>query len=138
MRYIVAAVIAVFLTLSTASYGQGAYIHNWGTHSCGKYLAAVHGHRPGTGTRITNNRQGEQFFDDHFLYMAWLGGFLTAMNWFVMNEPNGIESDNAAVDVWIRKWCEQNPTKLLAEAAEAFVWDQRKEYLQGWFARQAR
>jgi hypothetical protein len=60
------------------------------------------------------------------------------MNWLVLDRPNGIESDNAAIDVWIRKWCEQNPTKPLIEAASEFAWDQRKDYLQSWFARQAR
>jgi hypothetical protein len=136
MRYTVAAVLAA-LILSTASYGQGIYVHSWGTHSCGKYLAAVHGHPPGAGIGF-NDRQRGQFSDDHTLYMGWLGGFLSATNWFVMDEPNGIKTDSAAIDVWIRKWCEQNPTKSLAEAASAFVVDQRKEYLQGWFARQAR
>jgi hypothetical protein len=60
------------------------------------------------------------------------------MNQFVLDEPNGIKSDGAAIDVWIRKWCEQNPTKELAEAAYRFAWDQRKEYLEAWSARQAR
>jgi hypothetical protein len=44
----------------------------------------------------------------------------------------------ATNDVWIRKWCEQNPTKALVDAASEFVWDQRKDYLEAWFARQAR
>jgi hypothetical protein len=80
--------------------------------------------------------QGRQFSDDHSLYMAWLGGFLSAMNWLVLHEPNGIKSDDAAIDVWIRKWCEQNPTKSLARAAWEFVRDQRKDYLEAWYARQ--
>jgi hypothetical protein len=54
----------------------------------------------------------------------------------VTNEPNGITLDAAAIDVWIRKWCEQNPTKPLAEAAMAFVWDQQPEAYKSWFARQ--
>ena len=70
--------------------------------------------------------------------MAWLAGFLDATNLWVTNDRNSIQSDNAAIDVWIRKWCEQNPTKTLVEAASAFVWDQRKEYLEAWSARQAR
>jgi hypothetical protein len=136
MRYFVAAVIAV-LSLSTASYGQDRkFIHSWGNHSCGKYLAAVQGHAPGTGKGFNDRWQG-QFSDDHTLYMAWLGGFFSAMN-FLISEPNQIQGDNAAIDVWIRKWCEQNPTKQLIDAAWAFAWDQRQEELQGWLARQAR
>ena len=60
------------------------------------------------------------------------------MNLLVLKHPNNIENDNAAIDVRMRKWCEQNPTKTLVEAASAFVWDQRKEYLEAWSARQAR
>ena len=70
--------------------------------------------------------------------MAWLAGFLTATNLWVTNEPNSIRSDQSAIDVWIRKWCEQNPTKTLVDAVSAFVWDQRKDYLEAWTARQAR
>jgi hypothetical protein len=70
--------------------------------------------------------------------MAWLHGFLSATNWWVTNEPNGIQSDKSAIDVWIRKWCDQNPTKNLAQAASAFAWDQRKDYLEAWSVRQAR
>jgi hypothetical protein len=83
-----------------------------------------------------NFRRG--YSDDHFRYMGWLNGFLIATNWWVTREPNGIQSDDAAIDVWIRKWCEQNPTKPLAHAASAFVRDQRKDYLEAWSARQAR
>jgi hypothetical protein len=99
MRYIVAVVIAV-LSLSTPSYGQNRTfsIHSWGLHSCGKYLAAVHGHAPGTGMGF-NDRQRGQFSDDHIVYMAWLGGFFSAVNVFAMDEPNQIQSDNAAI------WC---------------------------------
>jgi hypothetical protein len=50
--------------------------------------------------------------------MAWLGGFFSATNWWVMDaDRNDIQNDDAAIDVWIRKWCEQNPTKRLIEAA---------------------
>jgi hypothetical protein len=137
MRYIVAAVI-VALIIPTAVYGQGRsyFIYDLGRHSCGKYLAAVHGHPPGKG-KVIKHPEG-QFSDDHIRYMDWLGGFLTATNWWVTDEHNDIRTDNAAIDVWIRKWCEQNPTKHLVEAASEFVWDQRKDYLQGYFARQAR
>jgi hypothetical protein len=136
MRYIVTAVIAA-LILSTASYqSQGIYIHSWGNHSCGKYLAAIHGHAPGKAKGF--NDQGSHFSDDHAIYIAWLGGFFSAMNWLVLDEPNGIQSDGAAIDVWVRKWCEQNPTKPLAQAALEFARDQRKDYLDAFFARQAR
>ena len=137
MRYI-ATVAALILSYGpTASYAQQAYVHGMGNNSCGKYLAAVHGHAPGKGSGF-NDRWRGKFSDDHSLYMQWLAGFLTATNLWVTNEPNSIRFDGAAIDVWIRKWCEQNPTKTLLDAASAFVWDQRKDYLEAWSARQAR
>ena len=137
MRYIVTVAALILSYATTASYAQQANVSAPGTPSCGKYLAAVHGHAPGAGIGF-NDRWRGQFYDDHFRYMAWLAGFLDATNLWVTNDRNSIQSDNAAIDVWIRKWCEQNPTKSLVEAASAFVWDQRKDYLEAWSARQAR
>lgn len=138
MRYIVAAVIAMLiLSYAATAEAQGRYyVYDLGTHSCGQYLAAVHGNPPGKG-KVLNDPQG-QFSDEHRRYMAWLDGFFSATNMWITHEPNGIRSDQSAIDVWIRKWCEQNPTKQLIDAAWAFVWDQRPEYLQAYFARQAR
>jgi hypothetical protein len=136
MRYIVAAVIAtLILSYAATADAQGRYfVYGLGTHSCGKYLAAVHGHPPGVG-KVINHPEG-RYSDDHVRYLAWLEGFFTATNLWVTHEPNGIESDTSAIDVWIRKWCEQNPTKSLSEAASAFALDQRQEYLRSYFARQ--
>jgi hypothetical protein len=137
MRYIVTVAALILSYGITASYAQSGVVHGMGNNSCGKYLAAVHGHAPGKGTGF-NDRWRGKFSDDHSLYMQWLAGFLTATNLWVTNEPNSIRFDGAAIDVWIRKWCEQNPTKTLLDAASAFVWDQRKDYLEAWSARQAR
>jgi hypothetical protein len=136
MRYIVTVAALILSYAPTTSYAQRVY--EAGNDSCGKYLAAVHGHAPGKGTGFKDRWRG-QFYDDHTRYMDWLGGFVTATNLWVTNEPNvRIKSDDAAIDVWIRKWCEKNPTKTLFQAAAEFVRDQRKDYLEAWFARQAR
>ena len=138
MRYIVTVAALILSCAPTASYAQQANVSAPGSHSCGKYLEAVHGHAAGAGRQIEHPQEG-RFSDDHTLYMAWLEGFFTATNLWVLNEPNvRIKSDDAAIDVWIRKWCEKNPTKTLFQAAAEFVRDQRKDYLEAWFARQAR
>jgi hypothetical protein len=133
MRYIVGVIAA--LILSTACYGQERPLLE---HSCGKYLAAAHGHAPGRGRFINHPKEG-RYFDEHVRFGAWFAGFLDATNfWMVLNQGNGIQTDDAALDVWIRKWCEKNPTKSLGEAAVAFILDQRGDYLKGWAARQVR
>jgi hypothetical protein len=137
MRYIVTVAALILSCAPTASYAQKMlFSYGVGTNSCGKYLAAVHGHPPGIG-RVANYPKEGRFFDDHHRYMDWLGGFLTTNLW-VTKSPNTIESDMSAIDVWTRKWCEQNPTKPLLDAAYEFIWDQRKDYLEAWSARQAR
>lgn len=137
MRYIVTAMIAASVLSYNPAQGRGYFVYDPGNQSCEKYLAAVHGHAPGTASAI--NRRSRRYSDDHYLYMAWLGGFLSATNWWLMgDERNEIRVDGSAVDVWIRKWCEQNPASRLIEAASAFAWDQRQEYLLSYFARQSR
>jgi len=137
MRYFVTAVIAASaLSYGTTADAQEKVIFTTGlaNNSCGKYLAAVHGHPPGK-SMVADLPQG-QFHDDHHRYIEWLRGFLTATDLLVMDGPNQLKVDDAAIDVWIRKWCEQNPTKPLFQAAMAFVRDQRKDYLEAWFAGQ--
>jgi hypothetical protein len=95
MRYIVPVAVSY---APTASYAQRAYVYGPGAHSCGKYLAAVHGHPPGIGMGFNDPQRG-RFSDDHSRYMAWLDGFFTATNLWVTNQPNSIESDSAAIDV---------------------------------------
>jgi len=130
MRYIVT--VIALLILSSVSYAQGTgkvFLRGPGHSSCGQYLAAVQGHAPGTGSRLTDPN-GQFYYDDHFRYMEWISGFLSAANWLVIDERNQLEYDYAATDVWIRKWCEQHPTNSLFAAAVSFVWDQRPEIRQ--------
>jgi hypothetical protein len=134
-----AMIAALVLSYAATAHAQSrtVYVFDPGNDLCGKYLAAAHDHPPGKGRAL--DRPEGQYSDEHSRYMAWVDGFLSATNWWVMDaERNDIQNDGAAIDVWTRKWCEQNPTKHLIEAASAFVWDQRKEYLLAWFARQAR
>ena len=135
MRYFVAAVIAASaLSYGTTADAQKVFVTGLGHNSCGQYLAAVHGHPPGKSI-VADLPQG-QFHDDHHRYIEWLRGFLTATDLLVMDGPNQLKVDDAAIDVWIRKWCEQNPTKPLFQAASEFVRDQRKDYLEALIARQ--
>jgi hypothetical protein len=90
--------------------------------SCGQYLSAVYNHPPGQ-TRSINHPEG-QFFDDAARYFDWLAGFIAASNWWMARTDTGNSVNNAdyaAIDVWVRRWCEQNPTKSVVEAVSEFV-----------------
>ena len=78
MRYIVT-VAALILSYAPTAATHSSHVYDTGNHSCGKYLAAVHGHAPGKGSGFKDRWRG-QFYDDHFRYMAWLGWIFYATN----------------------------------------------------------
>ena len=94
--------------------------------SCGRYLSAVYNLPPGqTGSvQLPEGR----FFNEAARYFDWLAGFVSASNGWITRSGTGnsIRADYAAIDVWMRKWCEQNPTKSVAEAASEFVTSQSR------------
>jgi hypothetical protein len=97
-------------------------VHGIGGKSCSDYLSAVSDHAPGTGMQI-KQADGE-YFDAAFVQREWLAGFITAMNTMWSEPAMQITADAAAIDVWIRGWCEQNPNGALVHAAAAFVREQ--------------
>jgi len=119
-------VIAVLLLncISATGYAQTSY--GMGSNSCGQYLAAVYGHAP--ATYVVVDVRGAKFFDQHALYKEWLLGFVTATNIgsVAFGTGSDMRTDPPAIDVWMRKWCEQNPTKIVSEAAWAFIQEQRR------------
>ena len=99
-----------------------AIIHGIGAKSCGEYLSAISDHAPGTGMKV--QQADVDYFDKAYVQSEWLGGFMTAMNMMWAEPTMQIAADPAAIDVWIRKWCEQDPTQVLVQAAAAFVREQ--------------
>jgi len=128
-------IVVLPLVLLLVASGQAVaqstiYAIGMGLNSCGQYLSAVHNHPPGTYTSIERPQEGE-FFDEASRYQQWLGGFISGSNWKKDNSrkkdnSNNVRTDGAAIDVWMRRWCEQNPTKKVFEAAAAFVLEQGK------------
>jgi len=112
--------------------GRSGRILGHGNNSCDQYLQAVHGHAPGAPRGI--KRPEGEYVDEHERYFDWFTGFISATNLWVMGDF--APADAAAVDVWIRRWCEQNPTKLFVEAANAFLMDQRPNSFQEFWKRE--
>jgi len=120
--------IVALLCVSTAAYAQETVfvIGTIGQSSCGQYLSAVHNEPPGR-YRTLNHPQEGKYYNEHTRYLDWVMGFLTGMNLSsVRTGGRSINTDTAAIDVWFKRWCEQNPTKQLFEAAWAFIEDQRR------------
>jgi hypothetical protein len=97
-------------------------VHGIGGKSCRDYLSAVSDHAPGTGMQI-QQAEGE-YFDAALVQREWLAGFMTAMNMMWSEPEMQITADAAAIDVSIRRWCEEHPNSALVHAAAAFVREQ--------------
>jgi hypothetical protein len=123
----VAMLYCTTLVCTTVGYAQVFYATGMGNKSCGQYLSAVHNHPPGKH-RLAELQEGK-FFDEHALYSEWLAGFISASNYWIVRAGTGnsVKADYAATDVWVRKWCEQNPTKKVLEAAIAFLLEQNRQ-----------
>jgi hypothetical protein len=126
VRYGVSAALLLSF-VSTGGYAQVFTAHGVGLGSCGKYLSAAHNQPPGRYMNF-KGAQGAPLFDEHGLYIEWLLGFITAINRSLLSAGtrSDVQTDAAAIDVWIRKWCEQNPTRTVAEAACAFTQGQHR------------
>ena len=97
-------------------------VHGIGGKSCGDYLSAVSDHAPGTGMQM--EQANGEYFDAALVQREWLAGFMTAMNMMWSEPTMQITANAAAIDVWIRGWCEQHPNGALVHAAAAFVREQ--------------
>jgi len=117
-------ILAVLLVITTSVGARGFTTHGWGNYFCGQYLSAVHNLPPGHGSWI--DRPSGRFVDDAAQYQHWLSGFISASNLWIYRAGVGkdVKADHAATDVWMRRWCEQNPTKTVFEAVYEFVREQ--------------
>jgi hypothetical protein len=94
-----------------------------GQKTCGEYLAVVYGLVPGS-FRIETTQKRKTYGNDARALYEWLAGYISAAN---ATSPNGVQikTNPAAIDVWMRKHCEQNRTGSISHAAQQFVQELR-------------
>jgi hypothetical protein len=94
-----------------------------GQKTCGEYLAVVYGLVPGR-FRIETTPTGKTYGNDARALYEWLAGYISAAN---ATSPDGVQikTNPAAIDVWMRKHCEQNRTGSISHAAQQFVQELR-------------
>jgi hypothetical protein len=102
---------------------EAATVLGAGQKSCGEYLAAVYGLSPGR-FRVETTPSGKTYGNDARALYEWLAGFISAAN---ASSPDGVQikTDPAAIDVWMRKHCEQNRARSVSHAAQQFVQELR-------------
>jgi hypothetical protein len=121
MRLLVALVLLILFPAVTAADDKAEF--RWvlglgsGT-SCGQYVAATNGHNVGTHTEL--QRSGVTFVSQNDAMIQYVYGVLTGVNW-ARDSQHQIQTDSAALDLWLRNWCNKRPTKGLQDAIVTFV-----------------
>jgi hypothetical protein len=116
------------MTLGTVARAETGVAIGWGvgSHSCGRFIAAIGNLPPGQYRPIDTGNV--HFVSENTQYQQWLMGFLTGFNFNIANggDPEQQISgriDLAGMDLWMRNWCNQHPTKLVYDAADAFIFE---------------
>jgi hypothetical protein len=94
-----------------------------GQNSCGQLIAASTGIPPGNYKKMET--VNGQFVHDFARYQGWLMGFVSGYNEAQSNDTQQIKVDLAGLDLWMRNWCNKNPTKLVFDGAHAFRLEMR-------------
>lgn len=112
---------AVSLCLAlTSAYAQkvpDGSIPIWGRarDTCGTYVLALQKHQP----MAIMDWQGENYGTPSYVYSQWIAGYVSAQ---AMNgRPITYLGDINGMAMWIKNYCEKNPTETVFGAAVNFV-----------------
>ena len=109
-------------TLCFPDYGiaQPIYALGVGADSCSSFISHIVA-PPGKSISRTAPDDGRDYYSKSTTYFEWLLGFVTGYNAALNDTGKQIQLDPAAVDVYVRSWCVQNPTSNIVTAAHQFL-----------------
>ncbi|MDG4853828.1 hypothetical protein EOA75_01320 [Mesorhizobium sp. M1A.F.Ca.IN.022.07.1.1] len=123
-RCIVSALVLGLATAPCRAENANAFIYSYGLKTCGAFVAAEGDNHPGKA--ILRMADGRKFFDESANFMNWVLGYLSAVNMMRAPGKPSIELDNAAVDLWLRNWCDAHPTNSIFDGTLALVAEENK------------
>jgi hypothetical protein len=89
-----------------------------GLTSCGQFIAVTEGYKLNTYTKLQQN--GMTLVSENKAMFEYVQGVLTGIN-AARDDKHQIQNDNEAIDLWLRNWCNKNPTKSLFVAILTFA-----------------
>ncbi len=95
------------------------YLGVIGTKSCATFIRDRGNNAPGVGN-VYYAPDGNIWFESSVLYSSFVEGYITVQN-LMHSEHQQIMVDAAGEDLWLRRWCDANPTRQFVEAVSAFV-----------------
>src|SRR5262245_28850325 len=119
-----AAICFAAMIWTTVAHAGSADVTGWGIggNSCGKFIASTGSLAPGKYRDFDS--ENDRFVTENTQYQQWLMGFLTGFNAGISTEGKQQISrkiDLAGIDLWMRNWCNQHPTKNVFQGMNAFI-----------------
>ena len=117
MRTLLSCAVFVLAWTMGAASGQTLTYHPPGDVSCGTYSLALEENSPSTIMKY----KGEELAPSALTYAIWLTGFVSGVN--SQRDPKSqIKGmDRNGIAMWVKRYCDDNPTRLLIDAAQLFV-----------------
>lgn len=98
-------------TVAKAAEADQYAVNGIGNDSCASFVLSLSDYQP-TNAIVT---RGKTYYTMANAYTQWLAGFITAgSNGTNRGDVNGIA-------LWIKKYCEANPSEMLVFGAGAFI-----------------
>jgi hypothetical protein len=118
-------ILCVLLMTADVAHAEkaSAFVIGVGQNSCGQLIAAIGRDHP-LGQHGELDTVKGPFVDEYTMYQQWLMGFVTGFNIKHASEAEQqqqVRIDPAAMDLWMRNWCNQYPTQKVYQAANAFI-----------------
>jgi hypothetical protein len=111
--------LVALLALFPASVFADVFAYGLGPDtSCGLFIAANEGRK--LNSHVTLHSDGVKYVSENESMYQWVRGLLTGVNW-ARDQQHQIQTDNPAIDLWLRNWCTKHPTSTLYAAVGAFV-----------------
>jgi hypothetical protein len=119
-RLIQASLFWTALCFPSHCISQTIYAFGAGTDSCNAYVAQAAA-LPGKSVSRIAPDDGRDYYSKSTIYLEWLLGFITAYNAGVSDHTKQVQINPAAVDLYVRGWCAQNPTSNIFTAVHQFL-----------------
>jgi hypothetical protein len=107
------------LCFSGHSNSQQIYAFGVGTDSCSVFISQIVA-PPGKTVSRRAPDDGRDYYSKSTIYLEWLLGFVTGYN-AASGPQSQFQFDAAAVDLYVRNWCAQNPTGNIFTAVRQFL-----------------
>ena len=110
-----AIIFMLALILPISASAKQIMVLGIGTASCGSILIALEKNEPSDGFEMN----GQYYYTEIAAYSQWVLGYISSYS-AIYGIPTK-ETDLNGVIMWIKKYCEKNPSDMISNASNAFI-----------------